>query len=159
NTVIRVDLTGRELRRYGPPRSSESFALSPDGTALAMIIRGSGNDDVFLMDVENGRLDRFSFDVAEDETPVWSPDGRQVAYSSAPVGQQRHIFVKTAGTAEPPRRIYTGKRHLHLTSWSPDGRWIAFNEIAPRSSDVWALNVTDTTRLLPIATTAASEQD
>lgn len=54
--------------------------------------------------------------------PVWSPDGRRIAYSSAWVGQQRHVFVKTLGSAEQARLVYTGKRHLHLISLPGLGR-------------------------------------
>src|SRR5206468_3753651 len=81
----------------------------------------------------------------------------QIAYSAAWVGQQRHVFVKTLHGAEQTRLIYTGKRHLHLTSWSPDGRWIAFAEYSPRSTDVWLLDLRDSTPLVPVATTPAAE--
>ena len=126
---------------------------------LAMSIRSPSNDDIYLLDVASGRFDRFSFDIAEDESPVWSPDGRRIAYSSASVGDQRRIFEKTIGSVEPERLLYTGKRHLHLTSWSPDGRWLAFYEYNPRSIDAWALDVNDTTKLVPVATTPANDEN
>ena len=61
---------------------------------------------------------------------------------------------------DPPqaqRLLYTGKRHLHLSSWSPDGQWIAFTEFGSRSSEAWAINVQDPSKLLPIGTTPANE--
>jgi Tol biopolymer transport system component len=133
------------------------MALSPDGRSLAIGSQTANNSDIWLMDVASGRFDRFTFESAEDETPVWSPDGHQIAYSSAWVGQQRRILVKTVGSSEPARLVYTGKRHLHLTSWSPDGRWLALQEYGPRSTDVWLLSLGDTT-LVPVATTAAAEE-
>lgn len=156
--LMQVDLHGRELRRFGPPRTVGGLALSPDGRSLAMGTQMANNSDIWLMDVASGRFDRLTFEITEDETPVWSPDGRRIAYSSAWVGQQRRIFVKTLGSAEPARRVYTGKRHLHLTSWSPDSRWLALQEYGPRSTDVWLLDLADTTRLVPVATTAAAEE-
>jgi hypothetical protein len=159
SVLTELDLSGRERRRFGTPRSFGFPALSPDGRTLAMTIRSPNNDDIYLMDVASGRFDRFSFDTAEDESPVWSPDGRRIAYSSASVGAQRRIFVKTVGGTEPERLVYTGKRHLHLTSWSPDGRWLAFYEFNPRSIDVWLLNVDDTAKLVPVATTPANESE
>jgi eukaryotic-like serine/threonine-protein kinase len=65
--------------------------------------------------------------------------------------------VKTVGSPEPERLLYTGKRHLHLSSWSPDGHWLAFQEFSPRSPDAWVLNVDDTTKLVPVATTPSDE--
>jgi Tol biopolymer transport system component len=155
--MMQVDLRGKELRRFGPPRTAGGMALSPDGRSLAIGSQTANNSDIWLMDVASGRFDRFTFESAEDETPVWSPDGHQIAYSSAWVGQQRRILVKTVGSSEPARLVYTGKRHLHLTSWSPDGRWLALQEYGPRSTDVWLLSLGDTT-LVPVATTAAAEE-
>ncbi|MGH7468648.1 MAG: protein kinase domain-containing protein [Longimicrobiales bacterium] len=156
--LTQVDLRGRELRRFGSPASLQYPTLSPDGRSLALLVRSPLNDDIYTVDLATGRPDRFTFDVAEDETPVWSADGRRIAYSSAWVGEQRRVYIKPVNSSEPERLIYTGKRHLHLTSWSPDGRWLAFYEFEPRSVDVWLLNLDDTTRLVPVATTPARER-
>jgi len=158
SVLMELDLRGRERRRFGTPRSSGHLALSPDGRVLAMSIQTANNTDIWLMDVASARFDRFTFEIPEDESPVWSPDGRRIAYSSAWIGEQRHVFVKTVGSAEPARLVYTGKRHLHLTSWSPDNRWLAFYEFNPRSTDVWLLDLRDPTRLVPVATTPAAEE-
>jgi Tol biopolymer transport system component len=111
------------------------------------------------VDLASGQFDRFSFDVAEDESPVWSPDGRQIAYTTASIGEQRHIFVKSVDSGEKERLVYTGKRLLHVDSWSPDGRWLAFHEYHPRSLDVWLLDLNDTSQRVPVANTSAIETD
>jgi Tol biopolymer transport system component/tRNA A-37 threonylcarbamoyl transferase component Bud32 len=158
NLLVELDLRGKERRRFGPPRALGFLALSPDGRTLAMSTQTANNADIWLMDIATARFDRFTFDITEDESPVWSPDGRRIAYSSAWVGQQRHVFVKTLASAEPARLVYTGKRHLHVTSWSPDGRWLALQEYSPRSTDIWLLDFDDPTRLVPVATTPAAEE-
>jgi eukaryotic-like serine/threonine-protein kinase len=158
SVLTELDLRGREQRRFGPPRTFGNLALSPDGRVLAMTIGTANNTDIWLMDIASARFDRFTFEITQDETPVWSPDGRRIAYSSAWVGEQRHVFVKTLGSATPARLVHTGKRHLHLTSWSPDNRWLAFYEFNPRSTDAWLLDLRDTTRLVPVATTLAAEE-
>jgi len=87
--LVQLDLSGRELRRFGAPRSLGYPALSPDGRTLALMIRSSNNDDLYLMDVASGRFDRFSFDGAEDESPACrqmdaeSPTARHLSASSA----------------------------------------------------------------------------
>src|SRR4051812_15660993 len=156
--LMEVDLKGRERRRFGPPRAFGQLSLSPDGRSLAMLISTATNSDVWLMDIATTRFDRFTFEPSEDESPVWSPDGRQIAYSSAWTGQQRHVFIKTIGGAEPARLVYTGDRHSHLTSWSPDARWIAFAEFSPRSTDIRLLDLKGSPRVTPVATTDAAEE-
>ena len=158
--LLELDLSGKERRRFGPPRTFGHLAISPDGRTLAMTIHTATNSDIWTMDIASARFDRFTFEISEDESPIFSPDGRLIAYSSAWVGQQRHVFVKALAGAEQTRLVFTGQRHLHLTSWSPDGRWIAFAEYSPRSTDIWLLDLqkTDSTRLVPVATSGASEE-
>ena len=158
SVLTELDLHGKEQRRFGPPRTFGHLALSPNGRTLAMTIHTATNSDIWLMDIASARFDRFTFEITEDESPVWSPDGRRIAYSSAWVGQQRHVFVKTLGSAEPAQLVFTGKRHLHLTSWSPDGRWLAFAEYSPQSTDISLLDLREPGRLVPVATTEAAEE-
>jgi serine/threonine-protein kinase len=154
--LVELDRAGMERRQFGMPAAFGFLTPSPNGRTLALIIRSATNDDVHLVDVASGQIDRFSFGVAEDESPVWSPDGRQIAYSAAGTGARRHIYVKTVGSTESERLLYTGERHLHLTSWSPDGKWLAFHEIGPGFNDVVILNLEDPSKTLKLARAAGA---
>jgi Tol biopolymer transport system component len=154
-----VDVSGRVRRILGGKGTFNYLALSPNGRTLATMVRTAMNDDIHLIDLAAGRFSRFSFGDSEDESPVWSPDGERVAFSAAAAGEKRHIVVKPVLGPAPDRIVYTGRRHLHLSSWSPDGRWLAFSEINPRSSDVWLLNVRDPSMLVPVANTPAAESN
>jgi Tol biopolymer transport system component len=156
--LTEVDQAGRERRQFGAPGFFDSLTLSPDGQTLALMIRSTTNDDIHLLDLTSGQFRRFTFGAPEDESPVWSPDGTHIAYSSAWVGEQRRILVKPVAEGEPERLLYTSSRPLHLYSWSPDGRWLAFNQFEPRSADVWMLDVENPSRVLPVATSAADER-
>jgi serine/threonine protein kinase len=71
--------------------------------------------------------------------------GMATVYQAEDLKHRRKVALKvlrpelsaTLGSAEPAQLVYTGKRHLHLTSWSPDSRWLALQEYGPRSTDVW----------------------
>lgn len=142
-----VDYTGNS-HQVGKPLWGQFVRLSPDSKKIAMTIRSANNDDIYLVDADTEQRQRFTFGPEEDETPVWSPDGSLIAYSSAWVGQARRIYLKPADSSGEPKLIYTHKKHLHLSSWSSDGEWLLFNDLPDNVT--WALNVNDTGKLDPI---------
>jgi serine/threonine-protein kinase len=152
--IARIDRAGRELSRFTTPTGiGMRPSVSPDGLTLALPLRSSRNDDIWLMDLGSGRFDRFTFESPEDETPVWSADGRQIAYRSAWTGNRQRIYIKAVGTSEPARIVRTLEGHIHLTSWSPDGQWLA---AADRGASVSLLSVQDTALAVPIGPPGAS---
>jgi len=154
------DRTGRTQGQLGPGLYGNYVTVSPDGRRVALTIRSARNDDIFWIDVETGERQRASIDLAEDETPIWSPDGARIAYSSQGPGHTQRINVMSAVAGSMPTLLYEGANHIHLSSWSPDGRWLALFEFHPeRASDIWALSLDSTSTLLPIDTTAFDTRD
>ncbi len=161
NNLVRwVDRTGQDLGQIGTPMPGAFIRLSPDGTQIAMEIRTPGNVDLWLLDAASGDRVRFTFEVEEDETPIWSSDGEQMAYSSAGIGNARTVFVKPVDRSSERQLLYTGQYHIHLTDWSPDDQWFVYYEIHPQTGDdIWLLRADGSGEPLPVATTTATERD
>ena len=80
----------------------------------------------------------------EVKTPVWSPDGRRIAYFSRRDGNKDLYVVSADGSGQ--RRL---ARDASLTTlaWSPDGRKIAFESVRDGTTGVDVVNADGSFRL------------
>src|SRR4029453_6624622 len=78
------DRHGAVVSRVGEPGSYSQAAFSPDGARLAVIKRDIDSDaqDVWTFDVETGKGRAITSDSTPDAAPVWSADGKSIAYVS-----------------------------------------------------------------------------
>jgi Tol biopolymer transport system component len=106
--------------------SVRSLAVEPDvGTAakpeqslVAYVTGRAGITDVSVMDVANGRSHSITRDRANAWSPVWSPNGSKIAYSSARGGSTQ-IWVMNADGTNQTRITDT------TTGIESDPRWSA----------------------------------
>jgi Tol biopolymer transport system component/DNA-binding winged helix-turn-helix (wHTH) protein len=112
-----------------------SPAFSPDGNQIAFIWSGEQDDnlDIYVKLIDGGDPLRLTTDAADDLNPVWSPDGRYVAfYRQAAEGGS--IFIAPAlGGGERKLIAATRSRSgggalARWLSWSPDGEYLAASE-------------------------------
>ena len=90
---------GKALGVIGPPDTYDNPRLSPDGKRLAVSLADSfGNRNLWQVEFATGQLKRFTFDTGVPNRPVWSPDGRQIVFSSM---RSRHfnLYRKDASGA------------------------------------------------------------
>jgi serine/threonine protein kinase len=114
----------------------ESPRFSPDGKILALTVR-LPDADIWIYDIERGALRRITFAPGEDELPVWSPDGKRIAFASNGRQQAFMIAVDGSGQEEP---LMKNESHFHLQSWSPDGKLIAYERLGTSGQyEIWML--------------------
>ncbi|MEX2270638.1 MAG: protein kinase, partial [Vicinamibacterales bacterium] len=120
-----TDANGRTAPALSVPRVYSDLRLSPDGRRVAAHLWDEQND-VWIADLARSTLTRVTFTPAEEETPVWSPDGRELAYASDRSPAPRALVRKSAdgGAASPERVIWQHPDHFHVNDWSSDGRTI-----------------------------------
>src|SRR5207249_2372823 len=93
------DRSGKALGAVGEPKPNLSYPeLSRDGRRVAVQLVLQTTPDIWLMDLAQGGLTRFTFDPANDNAPVWSPDGTQIAFSSNRKGPN-NLYVKASSLA------------------------------------------------------------
>ena len=134
--------------------SSNSFfaaSISPDGQKLATSIQAA-NDDVWIYHIIRKTLTRFTFGGGNSNFPIWSPDGRYIAYA-AERGTMVDIFRKPWDGSGAEERLTTGLSVSELTSFSPDGKTIAFVQ----NGDIWMLPLDGDRTPQPFLNTGANE--
>ncbi|CAN5620400.1 S41 family peptidase [soil metagenome] len=95
-------------------------ALSPDGQTLVFTYRG----DLWRVGVRGGDATRLTNHPAHDHTPVWSPDGRHVAFASDRFGSFQ-LFVMPAQGGEPRRLTFHSTDETPF-AFTPDGSHVVF---------------------------------
>jgi serine/threonine-protein kinase len=125
--VVRVDRRGREEAVEFGDRPITRFALSPDGSRLALAASEPAGRDVWVLDRVRRTLGRLTSDPATETAPVWSPDGRTIAYRSDRDGGG--IFIRAADGAAEPRRLTKANGLFHTPyAFTRDGTRLLFVE-------------------------------
>ena len=95
-------------------------ALSPDAKTVAFSYMG----DIWVVSTRGGAAVRLTDNDAYDSRPVWSPDGKWLAFTSDREGQDDVYLMSASGST--PRRLTFNASSDIATDFSPDGRWILF---------------------------------
>jgi serine/threonine protein kinase/Tol biopolymer transport system component len=102
-TLRWIDRRGQPTGELGPPADYSTLKLSPDGrrAAVERVDPATGLSDIWIADLGRGVMKRFTADPGSESSPVWSPDGSQIAYVShglaAPVLRRKRLDDLRAG--------------------------------------------------------------
>jgi dipeptidyl aminopeptidase/acylaminoacyl peptidase len=108
----------------------DGMHLSPDGRQIVFSLgsqdlgRAKQTSHIWLMDADGANARQFTFADQSDTSPLFSPDGKWLAFVREVAGDDQ-IFVMPlgGGDARQVTHISTG---IDDPLWSPDGRSIAF---------------------------------
>ncbi|HEX4592773.1 MAG TPA: amidohydrolase, partial [Bryobacteraceae bacterium] len=99
-------------------------ALSPDGNRIVF----EALNQLWLMDI-GGKPQQLTTGNYYKQAPAWSPDGKQIAYSSDKAGTA-DIYVLDLATKSERRVTNLPDSAEVEPAWSPDGKKIAFQQNA-----------------------------
>ncbi len=106
-------------------------ALSPDGAEIAFVSGG----DIWTVPAAGGDARLLVSHPANESRPLYSPDGRRLAFISARTGNG-DIYVLTLDSGDL-KRITFDDSNDQLDGWSADGRWLYFTS---SSRDISGMN-------------------
>jgi Tol biopolymer transport system component len=131
-TLTWVDRDGQEEPASSHQRNFGRFDISPAGTHVAVAISNPAGDeaDIWILELERDTLTRLTFDDANEQVPIWSPDGEWVTFNSDRDGGAPNLYRKRANGTGEVERLLTSEEAQWPNSWSPDGSTLAFGQIA-----------------------------
>jgi serine/threonine-protein kinase len=139
--MVWVSRNGAEQTLAAPARGYLLPRLSPDGQRLAVNVGDeNGNLQVWLYDLARDTLARFTFGAA-GVVPVWTPDGKRIAFYSPTKEGQIRIFWQLADGSGGLEHLSNGNFDVPV-SWSPDGQLLAF-VTASGTPQIWVLRLSD----------------
>jgi dipeptidyl aminopeptidase/acylaminoacyl peptidase len=139
--ITSADGTGTP-RRLSDGRSIDvAPAWSPDGSQIVFVVNNRGedadfhrNDDLWVVDVHSGQLRQLTHTAGSEVRPVWSPDGKWIAYLATKrkwatydsMAEDFHAWVIPAGGGTPVELNARLDRRTRSVAWLPDSRHVLF---------------------------------
>ena len=127
HTLVWVDRDGREEALAAEPRAYRYPRISPDGSRVAVDMRDQ-ESDIWIWDFARETLTRLTFAPGGDLLPVWTPDGRQVAFASNRDGTF-DLYWKAADGTGAVERLTESENNQFPYAFTPDGKQLVFLEV------------------------------
>jgi Tol biopolymer transport system component len=119
-TILTMDPDGTHAHDTGV-EGGECAEWSPDSTRIAYCHhRGDGDFDVWVMDADGGHQRQLTHGGGRDYPGAWSPDGRQIAFSSERHGSFDVWVMNADGSGQ--QRLTNSVDGEGPVAWLPDGR-------------------------------------
>jgi len=131
-----MDREGKKIGTVGGRNIHWDARLSHDGRRVVV---GIGRDaaDLWLVDMTRDTETRFTFDPADDRSPIWSPDDTRIAFRSSRRGQSELYLRDSAGTGSD-EMLLDPQTQIVLSDWSGDGATIIFTSLSRETGfDIW----------------------
>ncbi len=141
----RIFIAGVDGRGFRPVTSGGSLDAEPKvnpktGSTIVFSSGRSGPEQIYMMNMDGGDIERLSDGTGEASNPSWHPSGQLIAYAWTRGYAQGNFNIFTMDVAS--------RQYLQLThdqgrnenpSWAPDGTHLAFMSNRTGGSQIWSM--------------------
>ena len=154
------DNKGQMIGKAGDPGAEFlNRQFSPDGNRV-IFSRSSANGnnrDLWVLDLKRGTTMRFTFGPRSNDYPVWSPDGREIVFSSNRDGAY-DLYRKLADGSQPEKLLLRTDNDKRAASWSRDGRFLLYESAKGFTNDqMWTLPMAENSKPIRLSSTTFDE--
>ncbi|HET9530167.1 MAG TPA: S9 family peptidase [Blastocatellia bacterium] len=125
-------------------------SISPDGKQIVFTrtwvdkMKDEYRSNLWIVDVEGTRIREMTSGSWRDSAPVWSPDGKRIAFLSDRDGTMQ-LHVLWVDTREVAQLTHLERAPGNL-QWSPDGKQIAFTQFVPDNDPILSVKLPERPR-------------
>jgi Tol biopolymer transport system component len=135
------DRTGKQAGNVGAPERHANLGLSPDGRRLVVdqMDRDQRHINIWVNELANDATTRLTFTLAADQCPIWSPDGKKIAFSS---NRKFHfsLYLKNSdGSGTEQEVADLGAPSQAFWDWSRDGKYL----LIEKGTELWYMSSSD----------------
>ena len=137
STLVWVNRQGKAEPLTDIPRAFSFPRLSPDGRRVAVTIGEPLRGNIWIYDIARATLTPLTFE-GNNGIPVWTLDGKRLAFASYRAGSRNLFWMQADGTGEV-EQLSTSVERQAPWSWSPDGLLAYTQTTDGVASDIWVL--------------------
>jgi Tol biopolymer transport system component len=142
NGPVSVGPLSVELRMTNRDASVDTSTITPSLTTspgdIVFVSTRDGNPEIYSVKADGTNLTRLTNNPANDDAPVWSPDGKRIAFATDRDGSWE-IYVMNADGTNVVRRTFSAS-YSGDPCWSPDGNRIVYSTLSNGSLNIWTVS-------------------
>ena len=158
-SIYLMDIDGRNQRPLVDADGADRAPVfSPDGQKIAFESKAPTQEtasapgstennntlEIYVIDVDGSNKTQLTHNEVDDGHPTWSPNGKQIAYSSM-VGDIYQISIVNASGGTAKQLTFSDASHYHPI-FSPDGKRILYVSNAHNHYTLWMMDVDGTNK-------------
>ena len=148
NSLTWFSKEGKQLGTVGDLGRYATLSLSPDGKQ-AVVEHARPHHELWIYDTERNSRSQFTFGDSASATPVWSPDGKEIAFASDRNGHA-DLYIKSVVGSAIERVLLQSPMAKYPVDWTPDGKFLLYQQSNGDKSSLWVVGTSgqDAPRLL-----------
>jgi Tol biopolymer transport system component len=143
--LVWLDRQGQKVGTFGSERlRAQLLALSLDDRSFAAQAVSASGLNIWVGDARRQVISRLTADAVDAYHPVWSPDGKRIAFETEAEGSASIYLQGSDGSRAAELLLSKPDRDFDATGWSPDGRMLFLESKAKGDArtDLWIYDFT-----------------